>query len=312
MQTAFPRPPIEVLANNLVHNIESLAGKNKHPLQVSVDAGHISSQIDYELDAVPPRAPFADHIRRAVCFQESYLAYLWAYIYSNFVVFEEAVQRRLLNGTFSGAIEFDTPLLRRAKSLGDWAEKFALKYEKWDEALLPNPRYVLDSAEKEFVGKVNGIFLGATSYLFFHEYAHLILGHDPTADDALQIEQEKEADNFALSFLVSGSTTDVERQIAGLSIVLLCSSNFHLASSVHSVWQDRHPDMHERLRFGLSGLNLGTPASKYYLYFLASINIKRFLEAHGIATKVMTEDTAEELFFEYLEQFDRLRLNWNI
>ncbi len=63
MQTAIPRPPVEVLVHNLIHDIESLAAKNGHPLQLSVDAGQISSQIDYILDPVPPRGPFADQTR---------------------------------------------------------------------------------------------------------------------------------------------------------------------------------------------------------------------------------------------------------
>jgi hypothetical protein len=61
MQTAIPRPPVEVLVHNLIHDIESLATQNAHPLQVSMAAGQISSQVDYILDRVPPRGRFVDH-----------------------------------------------------------------------------------------------------------------------------------------------------------------------------------------------------------------------------------------------------------
>jgi hypothetical protein len=153
MNIAFERLPVEVLVHNVIHSFETVAKRNAHLLKAAVDAGIIRPQIDYLLDRIPPTPPMVKLSTRMVTLQESYLAFLWAYIYSNFVIFEKGVQEKQIAGTFSGSIYFDTPLLDRAKRLENWRDNFTARYGPWDESL-PNPRLPLTGDENSFVAVV--------------------------------------------------------------------------------------------------------------------------------------------------------------
>ena|SRR5258708_6005359 len=144
-------------------------------------------------------------------------------------------------------------------------------YEPWDEARLPSPSAHADDEEKQWAGKVNEIFLSTVTYLLSHEYAHIKCGHFQAENAEIDVEQEKEADNFALSFLIDDASTEKQRQVAGASVVLLCASNLFLAPEFRMIFKRRHPRSHDRLRHALSGLNLITEEARYYLYYLASI-----------------------------------------
>lgn len=298
------RLPVSVLQHNLVAYFESVAKRNSHSLHAAVAAGKIVPQIEYVIGPIPPRAPMAHLTERTIWVHESYLGYLWAYVYANFVIYEKGVQEKLLNRTFSGAIEFDTELLRRAKLLDDWAKRFASKFEPWDEQALPNPRTHATEEERVLAHKVNNILIRAITYVLLHEYAHLYCGHYMSKDAETEREQEKEADNFALSFLVDSASDESERITSGASLVLLCSSNLFLAPEFRAIFKRKHPNSHDRLRHALSGLNLTSEASKYYLYYLASVAIKRFLDQHGLQTDILVEETAEDLFHRYLDLID--------
>lgn len=302
-----PRLPISALIYNIAPAIEKVAGTNAIDLRRAVDTRVTHPEIDLICDPIAPRGPYADHALRKVVFYESHLAFIWAYIYSNFVIFEQCIQAEMLKDNFDWTIRFDRQLTMRAKSLLDWAVNFSKGYIPWDESALPNPKKQLDDEEKSMCEKTNQIYLTAVNFLFFHEYAHLALKHDYSrSDENLSIEQEKEADNFAMSCITPAFSTEKERHLAGLSIVLLCASNLYLPKELRGVWQAAHPHLHDRLRNALTGLNLRSEKSKYYLYHLGCICLQHWLTENEIAISPVTEETAESLFYEYLETIDKL------
>jgi hypothetical protein len=298
--------PVKALEHNIIFEFEKLATQNGHDLREAVDKKLISGEIEYQIDTNLPRGPYFDHVSRTICVQDSYLAFLWAYVYSQFVIYEVGVQLPLTQGRNTGVIEFDTELLRRAKQLECWALSFAETYTAWDESVLPNPRSPTEggSEEKAYIEKANAVFLKAVVFLLFHEYAHAIFDHVPNETDSYLLEQEKEADNFALDQVVFTCTTEKDKQIAGLSLVLLCTSSLFLVKEARSIWQRRHPDLHERIRHAISELNLQSEESKYYLYNLACIRLKAFLDRHGHPMGQLVDETAEDLFFRYLHIID--------
>lgn len=306
VQTALP---VKSLEHNIVSEFEKLASQNGCELRDAVDKKLIHPEIEYRIDTNPPRGPYFDHVSRTICIQDSYLAFLWAYVYSQFVIYEVGVQLPLTQGINTGVIEFDTELLRRAKALEFWALRFAETYTAWDENVLPNPRSPAQggSEEKTYIEKANAVFLKAVVFLLFHEYAHAIFHHVPSGTDSYLLDQEREADNFALDQVVFTCTSDKEKQIAGLSLVLLCTSSLFLVKEARSIWQRRHPDLHERVRHAISELDLQSEESKYYLYTLASISLKAFLDRHAYSLGQLVEETAEELFFRYLDIIDGIK-----
>lgn len=301
------RLPVSALQHNIVAEIERLAAVNTIDIRQTANARLVHPEIDLICDKVAPHGPYADLCSRKVVFYESHLAFLWAYIYSYLVIYEECIQAPMMRGVFDGEIKYDSPLTIRAKDLQEWALGFANGYSAWDEHALPNPKLHRDAAEKVMCEKANRVYLTAISFLFFHEYAHLTLGHQSSEDDkSWSIEQEKDADNYAMACIAHECSTEQDRHIVGLSSVLLCASNLFLPKDFRGIRQIAHPHLHDRLRNGIVALNLQEEKSKFYLFYLGSMSLRDYLSARGLSVPQLVCDTAEELFYELLNTIDDL------
>ncbi len=303
------RLPISVLEHNITVEFERLAASNNMNLRRAVEVRQIKPVIDLCLKQLPPKAPKADLDERTIFLHEAHLAFLWAYIYSSFVIYEQGVQRPMLDGTHDGAIHFSNELLVRAKRLQDWALGFSRKYSDWDETSMPSPKSYRDNTEKQYCEKTNAVFLKAVCFLLLHEYAHLTLGHQVAKADedaAWSLEQETDADNFAMSCLVDDQSTETERQIVGLSITLLCVSNLQLPEDWRGIWQTHHPHLHDRVRNAIVALNLQSEKAKFYVYYLAAIGLRQYLLSQNFEVPRQEAETAEDLFYDCLNLIDQL------
>ena len=304
--TSSQNLPVHVLTRNITHELESAAHRNKLTEERAIATGLIDAQLVFCFGPERPVPPFVVLESKMVHLQESYLAYLWAMIYSSFVIYEHGVQEPMMKGAFDGTCKYNSQELIRGKQLGDWAKRFAFEYGPWDDQLLPNPRRHVDVVEQKLAGKANAIFLRAVTYLIAHEFGHLSGRHNVETSDIERIEQEKEADNFALAFLVDGEASESEKQISGAALVMLTCSNLFLTVEFPQVWKRRHPHTHDRIRNAISGLNLTSQKSKDYLYYLATIGLKQFLDSKQLASTAPFEDTPEDLFHWYLNCYDEL------
>ena len=301
------RLPISVLEQNVTCEFERCARANSHDLKSSVESGRVKPTLNLILDKIPPHGPYANAKTREITIYESHLAYLWAFVYSSFVIFEEGVQKPMLAGTFSGKLEFENATLQRAAALQKWAINFVRNYSDWDVERLPNPANVESKAEKFYVPKVNNLFLQSVNFLLFHEYGHLVLEHCADGGREWTLAQEQDADNYAASFFIRHGATEKERQLAGVSIVLLHASCVFLPERISGLWQVTHPHLHDRIRNGISSLNLQAEDSKFYIYYLAAVSLQTYLVGKGVDSRPVEMETAEDLFFDYLERIDELR-----
>ena len=301
------RLPISILEHNVVYEFERRAQSNAHDLELAVASRKVVPTLELILDKVPPKVPHANVKTREITIYESHLAYLWAFVYSSFVLYEEGIQKPMLAGTFSGSLEFNNSLLQRAAALQSWAIKFVRCYSDWSIDELPNPAKVESEAEQFYVPKVNSLFLQAVNFLLFHEYGHLVLGHVVNEDKDWTLAQEKDADNYATTFFIEAGTNESERRFVGVSIVLLLVSCVFIPEKISGLWQVKHPHLHDRIRNGISSLNLEEEESKFYIYYLASIALQKYLLEKGVDCAQLEIETAEELFFEYLARIDEFR-----
>lgn len=299
------RLPVSVLENNIIYEFERRAAASSYCLNHDVKNGKVAPELNVLIDRHRPLGPFADLDSREISLYESHLAFLWAFIYSSFVIYEEGVQKPLLEGSFEGKINFEDPLMRRALELQKWAIQFAHSFSEWDRSSLPNPDHVYEN-ERFYVERVNNIFLQAVSFLIFHEYGHLVLNHDANAGSEWILEQEKDAETFAASFFVDEQSTEKERRVLGVSIVLLYASNIFLPERISGLWQINHPHLHDRIRNGIGFLNLQDDESKFYIYYLATISLQTYLSTKDVHFEKRELETAEDLFFEYLDRIDNL------
>ncbi|MBD1578052.1 hypothetical protein HC723_16860 [Vibrio sp. S11_S32] len=310
--------PIEVLWGNIVHSFENIDPSLLQKHMDAVDSGLVNSDIVYDNIKQKVITPKADLKTRKIYIQETYLEHLWSYIYSMFVLYEEGVQKPLINNTFKGELEFNSQITIRAKKLYDWSVSLSTSHTPWDETL-PNPKTHSNSLEKFYAEKVNSIFQKSVSYALFHEFAHLTHNHDSyflglkladltDSDIASRIQLENESDQFAFNVVIDTQGTDNEKLVNGLSVLLVNCSALILPSSAHVVKQNLHPDLDDRLLKTLNELGLSSEDSLFYCWYFACFAIRLFLTKHNINLPITEHETAQDEFFSLLEHLDGVKL----
>ncbi|MFZ1574313.1 MAG: hypothetical protein WAT36_03565, partial [Chromatiaceae bacterium] len=124
--------PITILWGNIVHAFENADGSALMLHKAATESGKLAKSISYDNGRDKVRTPFADLKTREINLQETYLCHLWSFIYSVFVMYEEGIQKPLINNAFDGALRFDTPLLQRAKALFDWSISLTKEHSEWN------------------------------------------------------------------------------------------------------------------------------------------------------------------------------------
>lgn len=310
--------PIDVLWGNIVHSFEQVNDSSLAMHLTAVESGLLSREIEYDNGADAAKGPHADLITKKIYLQETYLEHLWSFIYSIFVIYEEGVQKPLINNSFSGEIEFKTEILKRAKRLYDWSISLSEEKSEWDLEL-PNPQLHLDENERFYAEKTNGIFQKSVSYVLFHEFCHLTQGHESyylgfklcdltEADYADRIQIENEADAFAFNMIINSNDDENARWVNGLSILFVKCSSLLLTQSLEGIKQRSHPDLDSRIHTAMTRLDLNSEQSQFYCWYLCCMAINFYLLKHNVRREQCTYDTAEECFFAYLDQLDSIKL----
>lgn len=309
--------PINVLWGNIVQSFEQVNDSSLSMHLTAVESGLLNREIDYDNGTDAAKGPHANLKTKKIYLQETYLEHLWSFIYSVFVIYEEGVQKPLINKSFSGEIEFSTEILKRAKTLYDWSISLSDKKSEWDMSL-PNPKQHLNETEKFYSEKVNGIFQKSVAYVLFHEFCHLTQGHESyylgfklcdltESDYADRIQIENEADDFAFNMIVNSNDDESARWVNGLSILFVKCSSLLLTQTLEGVKQRSHPDLDSRIHTALARLDLKSEQSQFYCWYLCCLAVNFYLMKHDAKREQCTYDTAEECFFSYLEQLDGIK-----
>lgn len=312
--------PVRILRHNIIDHFEGVRDNTFNKVFEGVSQGKVRPGIIVKIEQNTLTTPFADCDNGAINLQENFIGYLWAMCYSIFVIYEEGVQKRMLSGQFSGDIEFDTDLLKRAKALFEWAISLKDNYSNWD-LTLPNPEQHKNRTEEWYAGIVNGIFLDAIIYDVFHEFSHLVNNHchalsdilrksssELTEEDVTLYKQiETEADNYAFDSIIEESDDEKYKLHKGLAIILAHCSNLFVVRNPKLVKQPTHPDIDSRILNSIERINLKDLKSSDYVWYLGAMSCKFFFDHHKINTDISPSDTTKDLFFRYLENFDEIK-----
>ncbi len=309
--------PIAVLWGNIIHAFENVDDTFLNMHREATESGNLSKAIVYDKEKEKVRTPYANLKTREINIQEIYLAHLWSFIYSIFVMYEEGIQKPLINNTFDGSLKFETPLLQRAKLLFDWSISLTSEYSEWDEDL-PNPKKHNSKEEKFYAEKVNGIFQNSVAYLLFHEFAHLTQNHDSfflginmnnlsDADIAERVQIENEADQFSFNMLIKEQDDEKQRWVKGLSILLVICSALLITPTARGIKQSSHPDLDQRMLNILQNLNLATEEAQFYCWYLCGFAVRFYLIKHKIDVSTGEYETAQDAFFSYLGLLDEIK-----
>lgn len=301
--------PIQVLHNNIIKFFESTNSYSQEMHAKYVKEEKISSSILFDNSPEKVKFPSSNTHSREITIQETHLAHLWSFTYAVFVIYEEGIQKKMLEGTFDGSIDMSTPLLLRAEKLLYWSISLKDNYSLWDTSL-PNPKTHCTPEEKFYTEKINNLYQSSVAFLLYHEQAHLVNGHDSyflgfNIDDYDKIELEKEADDFAFSMLVSEESEESKIQ-KGLSIIIVFSSALML-SNLTTLKQKKHPDIDQRLLTMINKLNFNKKENEFYIWYLGCYILNMYLNKLGSNYSPSLCDTHQELFFKYLNQLDKIK-----
>jgi len=269
--------PVLALEGNILWQFENLSEFGAQKLKMQVAQGALSGEIALDMSAAPPKGPRV--ARQAAGVPEmhvdlSHLELLWAFIYGWMVIYEESVQKVLLDST--RVINAETEgLIDRAHELLDWSASLRKAYTPWPVDL-PSPRHYATKQEEWYGLKANLVFQKAIAYLLSHERAHAAFGHldiIPSADVAgLRLEMEKEADAAAYDDILGNSLDDGEKLPEAWAVVSVMLSTFYLYRNPRTALvSGGHPALHHRVAHIIERLALTDPRYDYYFSFLCRL-----------------------------------------
>jgi hypothetical protein len=318
VDTIYLEMQIRALEHNITKAFERAVGVG---LPQTISSGTVRREIDFLIDEVPLRTPYADANTGKIAVQETYLSYIWAVFYALLVIQEEGITKALQARTFSGHVLFNTPTLIESRHLFQWALALRHSFVPWP-GHLPNPSTCQSvGPSADYAGKVNALFIGATSYVLCHEYAHLINQHAQTiaklrtiparvrsdADRALGKQIETEADTFARGCMqTSTDATGGTTQSAIAAVMLHCADMLSFLNPI-DLKQSLHPDVDQRL---LNSIHFAAPAghAENFLWGTACFTARKFFDLHRLAVfEPGRISSMQELFEYYLTVFDTLK-----
>ena len=198
-----------------------------------------------------------------------HLELLWSFIYSWMVIYERGIQKPMIEGTWSGSVDINNPVIYRALQLRDWSASLRTLPTRWPPEL-PSPIHYPSKQEQWYGEKANLVFQQAAAFLLGHEYAHALGKHlEAITSDASDFEAvlaEKEADVRAFERLVNFATDDDQKLDKAWAIISALLSSLYLCRDMKQPFrQRRHPQLHHRLQHFLSMLNF--QGEQYQSYF---------------------------------------------
>ncbi|MDR1830920.1 MAG: hypothetical protein LBQ76_09145 [Candidatus Fibromonas sp.] len=332
MQEELPRPsPIRALEHNITFHFEQ---KNKsfcNRVLEEIKNGNIEPHFNYEIGSKIIQSPFVICKEKTIQIQERFLEFMWAFIYSHWVKFEEGQMKYELNIKYGEKNEIDMTVIKRASLLRYWAFSLLNELTDWDIQLPnPNPKAYAYMSEKEkiYAEKVNTIFLDAIGILLWHEASHIINCHceemikikEKTNDKTTEQDKnfilvcEKEADNQALEILMNEETDQPQRMLKGVSILMAFISPLFLVKGPEKINQVYHPDLDVRLGNVLEFVGITDQVCEYYLYRFGCIILDEYFVMNSTLFQNLKiykpntlVETAKDLFYEYLDRIELLK-----
>lgn len=307
--------PVLALEFNILWQFENLSADAPTQLRRLVDDGQLAGEVFLDMAAGKPRGPSvrspsaderaAGAVAPVIHLQTAYLELLWAFIYGWMVLYEEGVQRKMLDAEYQPCVE----LLKRAELLLTWCGAQRRAYTPWPQNL-PSPVSYANGTEQSYGEKANGVFQKAVTFLLNHEKAHAVFGHLEIvleSSDALKKDLEKEADVAAIEEFQLQQLDEQERLHVGWAVLSVVLCTFLLYEEPRQALLPKtHPPVHHRVEHVLRALALKTEKYDHYFKLLAYFVLHR--EFSTVLTMQEQLEDAEELLQVALDRLDEYAL----
>jgi len=211
---------------------------------------------------------------KTIRIEESFLSFVWTICYAQLVISEKMNPR-------TNDIEInpnDIPLGQNAFDLFNYGMSLKHAFTKWPDHL-PNPEKYYQK-DAHYIERANRAFIIVITFILYHEFAHVYLGH---VDQGDVCREEYKADELAADKFAIEQITNTTKQvdlIDGKACALMGLSALLLFSS--SLDGDTHPDPDHRVDKAIELLNIEDSSDLYNIpcigYYLWSFHFKKRLE----------------------------------
>lgn len=240
--------------------------------------------------------------RYIISFDIMFLELLWIFAYSSIVLFDEAIMKKIMNGTYDGTFKNLNEQAIQAKILLENGIYRILRSDNWNITYLINPEIVSEDYNN-YVSVANGLFLSALNVIILHEIGHISLEHfSRNKSKANYFEhryEEMEADLFAIKEHLRNKKgkllkTNQLGAILAYSALLMISTNEHSIS--HPDYDERILLVHENLK--LNKLNVYWGYTSLFIRFWDTYQRRQFNWLHGL-------DNYKQQFYSLIKQMRR-------
>ena len=132
---------------------------------------------------------------------ENYNQYLWCISYFLLVIYDNCLQKPMIEGNYKGEFNFELQDNKIAKGLFIAGINLTKQYIRDYFYNSPNCEFPAPGF-KEIIGLTNGVFVSSLSFIIAHEFSHHYLQHDSNeyCPDILR-KRELDADNLAIDHI---------------------------------------------------------------------------------------------------------------
>lgn len=297
----------EIIKNPLLFNSVYVQNRVKEMIEQDLLSNTIDVGMTYKNTKGSFKTPFVDVNTKSFTLNDLYLDFLWIFIYSSIVAYEEII---LSEGHSVGGFSFDENIYNRAMRNISLLKELRNGSAQWPVGC-PSPKEKKCNTlfEIDRVDVANQVFKYSLNIILHHELAHCMFNHkDFRGSKYLYIEVEKEADNWALEetwddiFL-----TDQIKRVQYLFATIFSFTSFLMACvNPKDLSQDVHLDIDARLQHVKDFISSKMDDMKEWEYFygLLSFIIRTYVTNVLQPPKPMY---AEDLANFYINQVEMIK-----
>lgn len=309
--------PVRILDNHIIEKFNKINNEGISQQNSMKDANNPSIEIDENLSAFyGPKVNLSTNI---ISISESFLNYLWAFIYFSFA-YQEKSNEKLIRNSKATHIVMDSLVLSESLVMMKFARSIVRDgYSEWpDSPVRPRPNLSPQNELEEFILKTNGLYSTAVTCLLMHEVAHIFYNHDFVAQERMRIENhlgmnedidivenltmelivaETEADNYSLSFLLRESDSELIKLNNSYGVISAFVAMCYAVKTLKGLMQIYHPNLHERVfRVIQKIVDINCKDEQYFAHY-ASQTLMLLLDQNDIslASYDATNDTVQYL-----------------
>jgi len=273
------KQPVRVLFQGIINFYCHWAEKfNGNLLRNEITYNGLNKQVMIDIYEGPiDKIAFVDSTK-TIRIEETFLSFIWTICYAQLVISEKMNPRTndiVINPN-------DILLGQGAFDLFNYGMSLTKKFTKWPDNL-PNPEKY-KSSDAHYIERANRAFIIVTTFILYHEFAHVYLGHvdldnlNNMASEEEYKADELSADRFAIEQMIN--TVKPVDLIDGQACVLMGLSTLLLFSG--SLSGGTHPDPDFRVERAIALMNLKDDSDLYNIpcigYYLWCFHFKKQLE----------------------------------